>query len=119
MNRLSREQILQAQDLGHEDVEVPEWGGTVRIKALTAGERDLYEALVFLDPKGDPVKRREDVRAKLIAFAAVDVDGNRLFTEADIAALSKKSGRALDRLFEAASRLSGLGPEDVKALEKN
>ena len=32
LNLLSRDAILQAQDLPHEDVEVPEWGGMVRVR---------------------------------------------------------------------------------------
>lgn len=119
MNRLSRDAILKADDTKYEDVAVPEWGGEVRIKALTAGERDEYENLVMLDNRGDLVKRREDIRAKLIMFAAVDETGARLFTAADIKALSAKSAKAMNRLWEAASRLSGIGADDVKELEKN
>lgn len=118
-NRLSRDAILKIEDQIYEDVEVPEWGGTVRIKALTAAERDQYEALVFLDPKGEPAKRREDIRAKLVVFSAVDESGTRLFGEKDIAQLSARSARAMNRLWAVASRLSGIGGEDQKELEKN
>ena len=38
---LSKEQILAAEDLPHKDVPVPEWKGTVRVRALTGFERDL------------------------------------------------------------------------------
>lgn len=119
MNRLTKAAILAAQDAQYEDVEVPEWGGTVRIKALTAAERDDYEALVFLDSKGEPVKRREDIRAKLILFAAINEDGSRMFEEKDIRELSKKSAKPMNRLWSVASRLSGLGADDLKELEKN
>jgi len=119
MGFLTRDAILKVADASYEDVPVPEWNGTVRIKALSAAERDQYEALVFLDSKGEPVKRREDIRAKLVIFSAVNEDGSRLFTEADIAVLSAKSAKAMNRLWAAASRLSGLGADDVKELEKN
>jgi hypothetical protein len=46
----------------------------------------------------------------------VDEDGKRVFTEAEVKALGAKSARALDRLFDTARRLSGLGDEDVETL---
>ena len=43
---LSREVVLAAQDLKTEDVEVPEWGGTLLVRELTVSE---FEHLGFLD----------------------------------------------------------------------
>ncbi|MFE3382837.1 hypothetical protein [Streptomyces anulatus] len=43
-NYLSAEQILDADDLAIEDVPVPEWGGTVRVKGMSGTERDRFEA---------------------------------------------------------------------------
>ena len=37
---LSKDQILGAVDFSFVEVEVPEWGGTVRIRGLSAAERD-------------------------------------------------------------------------------
>ena len=37
---LTAEAITAAQDPAHEDVHVPEWGGWVRVKALSGAERD-------------------------------------------------------------------------------
>ena len=42
MSLLSKEAILAAQDLPSEDVEVPEWGGTVRVRGLDGKGRDEY-----------------------------------------------------------------------------
>ena len=41
---LNKEQIRQAADIQTQDIEVPEWGGTVRLKSLTGAERDRFEA---------------------------------------------------------------------------
>jgi hypothetical protein len=41
---LTRDAILQAPDLQGEDVAVPEWGGTVRVRGLSGAQRDAYEA---------------------------------------------------------------------------
>ena len=40
---LSKEQILQADDLKTETVEVPEWGGDVLLRELRGRERDAFE----------------------------------------------------------------------------
>jgi hypothetical protein len=37
----------------------------------------------------------------------------------DITALSKKSAAALDRIFQVAQRLSGIGQEEVEETVKN
>ena len=53
---LNKEQILNADDLTFEDVEVPEWGGTVRIRCLESTERDEFEQSL-LDAKGKNSQR--------------------------------------------------------------
>ena len=125
---LSRDQILEAQDIETEDVECPEWGGTVRVKGLSGEERDSYEAACMqerpaYDGKGKQVRGRTElgrnlanVRAKLVARSIVDEAGERLFTDHDVVALGKKSAAALDRVFEVAAKLSRLSDEDVEDL---
>jgi len=39
--------------------------------------------------------------------------GDRLFADADIAALGSKSAKALDRVFAVAQRLNGIGSDQV------
>lgn len=114
---LTRDQILAADDLPRETVAVPEWGGDVIVRALTGEERDAYEVETAEAMKtGNP----PNMRARLVALTAIDEAGNRLFNhETHVARLAKKSGRALDRLFEAAARLSGMGPAGVQAAAGN
>jgi hypothetical protein len=110
---LSREAILEADDLGFADVDVPEWGGKVRIRALSGTERDKFEASIAGNGKRI---RLDNVRAKLVQACAVDVEGNPLFGTADVVALGRKSAAGLDRVFEACKKLSGLSEEDVDEL---
>jgi hypothetical protein len=120
---LDKKAILSAQDLKYEDVEVPEWGGTVRVKELSAGERDQFEALTtkitFRNNKQEFEPTLENIRAKLVALSVVDENGNNLFTTADVKELAKKSASAMNRICEVASRLSGLGDEQTQAALKN
>ncbi len=116
---LKRDEILEAQDIATERVEVPEWGGDVLVRGMSGSERDQFEESI-LERHG---KRREvslrDIRAKLVAIAVVDEQGRQIFTEGDVAALTCKSAAALQRVFTAAQRLSGLSDQDVEELQKN
>lgn len=116
---LGREDILKAQDLKYEDVEVPEWGGTLRIRMMTGAERDAFEQDLF-DTKGnDSVKNLGNLRAKLVARCACDEKNKRIFSDKDIGSLGEKSSAALDRVFAVAQRLNKIGPKDVEELTKN
>ncbi|MGE5585722.1 MAG: hypothetical protein ACM309_09390 [Bacillota bacterium] len=119
MALLTKEAILQAQDLPTEDVEVREWGGTVRVRALTGAERDAFEQGV-VETRGKSTRMNlRNIRAKLVALTVVDEDGKRVFTDEDAELLGRKSAAALNRVFEVAQRLSGLRPEDVEELAGN
>lgn len=114
---LGRSEILDAVDLQQQDVAVPEWGGTVRIRGLSGAERDQYEAWI-ISGKG----RNRDVnlrqsRAKLVMMCVVDADGKRLFDEADISRLGAKSALAMQRVFDVAAALSGLDEDTLEKIQ--
>lgn len=115
---LNREQILEANDLPFKDVEVPEWGGTVRVRTMTGGERDAFEASIYdADDKGVKLNR-SDFRAKLLSKVIVDDKNVRQFTDKDITALSAKSAKAIQRLFDVAQDLNGISKAEQDAIEK-
>lgn len=116
---LTRQEILSIRDIRTETVFVPEWGGAVRIKAMTGKERDAWETALFQIDGKDVKMNKENLRAKLVALTVVDEAGQRLFTEADVEALGSKSAAALDRIYQASQKLSGLTPDDIKEMEKN
>ena len=117
MALLGRDQILGAVDLEHVDVDVPEWGGTVRVRMMTGAERDAFEAATVVRHGKKVETNLANIRARLVALCVVDEKGERLFSEADAEALGKKSGSALGRVFEAAQRLNGLTEEAAAAAE--
>ncbi len=119
MTLLSKAQIFAADDRKTEDVEVPEWGGTVRLRGLNGTERDAYEASMQKQVGGKQVQDLRNFRARLVALAAINEDGTPLFETNEVAALAKRSSAALSRLFDATCRLSGITDEDVKDLEGN
>jgi hypothetical protein len=112
---LTRDKILQANDLKSEVVNVPEWGGEVTVRTLTGDEKDAYVMSLY----GKGKKEIRNIRAGLLARAIVGEDGKRLFTDADVLALGAKSAAAIDRVYAVASRLNAMTKEDEKQLEKN
>lgn len=111
MGDLTREQILAAQDLPTRAVDVPEWGGRVHVRVMNGAERDEFDDFV--------IKRKGDIkglRLRLAALCLCSPDGQRLFSEEDVEALSKKSGKAIQIIEKAATELNGL---NVDAAEKN
>ncbi len=118
MSLLSKSAILGASDLKHEDVPVPAWGGTVRIRTMTGEERDEFRASIAATDgeAGVPVGK---FSAALLVATCVDENGNRLFSTEDMAALQAKSAASLDAPAAVAMRLNGLGAAAVEAAEKN
>jgi len=103
MGLLSKSAILAASDLKHEDVQVPQWGGTVRVRTMTGIERDEFRTAIASEG-GIPVGQ---FSAALLAATIVDESGARLFTAEDMAALQAKSAASLDAPAAVAMRLNG------------
>lgn len=117
---LDRDAIINASDAAFEEIEVPEWGGWVRVKALSGAERDWFEASVSGDKRGKDARMNlKNVRARLVSMCVVDEQGKRVFKGNDIEALGHKNAAALDRIFDVAMRLAGLRQEDIDELTEN
>jgi len=118
---LGRDDILKAEDIRIEPLDVPEWGGRIYVKTLSGEERDQLEAsLVDYKTNGQPKRMKtEKLRASIAALAICDEKGNRLFTPIDISALAKKSSAALDRVAAKAQEMSGISEGDVDRLTEN
>jgi hypothetical protein len=122
MGLLSKGVIAQVKDLTIEEVEVPEWGGSVRVRTMTGADRDAFEnSMVTADAKGNRKAEMSNMRAKLCAMTLVDDAGNPMFatSKEGIDFLSGKSAAALDRIFKVAQRLNGLGVDAIEDAGKN
>ncbi len=116
---LGRDDILKAKDIETKEVYVPEWKGSVIVKALNGAERDAFEESLLVGKGPNKELNMANVRAKLVAMSVVDEEGNRIFSDADVKELSKKSATALQRIFAVAQKLSGLTEADIEELSKN
>ncbi len=113
---LTRDDILGVQDIEIEEVEVPEWGGSVFVKGMTGIERDRFEASI-VEQRGKNAKvSMVNIRAKLASETMCDKDGTKLFSVKDAAALGEKSAAGLDRVFDVSMRLSGISDDEIEEL---
>lgn len=122
MDWLTREAILEADDIQEEVVQVPEWGGKVLVRGLTGSQRDDYEATLQRGKGTNKEINLRNARAKLVMWSVVNAQTQareRLFSEQDVERLGKKSAAALQRVFDAAARLSGLSAKDLDELTEN
>ena len=112
-----RDQILEADDLPREMVDVPWDLGNVRlfIRGLTASEKDRWVARTM--PNGE-FAWTNNLTAELVCSTLVDEDGQRIFTDEDAAALGTKGAAVLSKLFAVAMRLSGLSEDTAEELEQ-
>ena len=113
---LTRDQILQVEDITKELVSVPEWGGEVYVRGMTGDERDTFEGSLLVNRGKDQTVNLRNIRAKLASLTVCDEKGKRIFSEADTLALARKSAAALQRVFVVAQKLSGITDADVKDL---
>ena len=123
---LSAEEILAADDLAEEVVDVPEWVGSVLVRELTGTVRDWYQKSLIefgmLKP-GEEIEmkvRLENASVRLCALSIWDkAAGKPMFGLEKVVQLGEKSGKALDRVYQVAQRLSALSDEDMKELVGN
>jgi hypothetical protein len=119
---LTQDAVVSAQDLPYEDVEVPEWGGTVRVVGLDGEKAQEYVGgLVELNAQGQVQKiNSSGLMLSLLTMSLVNEKYELLFPgEGGKKALGKKSAAVLTRLFEVAQRLSGLGTQAEAQATKN
>ena len=112
---LNREAILNVKDTHQEVVDVPEWGGSVCIRAMTGAERDDFRAAI----EGAETSLVGKFEAPLLALTLVDVEGKRLFTIDDVEALRAKSAAVLDRLAQIALRVNRMSDGAQEEAAKN
>lgn len=111
----TKQSILDAPDRDFEVVDVPKWG-KVSILVMSGAERDAFEQSCADENKRATM---ENIRARLLVRTLGDEEGKRLFEDSDAAALGKKSGKILGKLFDLAQKANGLSKEDIDELRKN
>lgn len=121
MKPLTLEDILAPRPWPTETVEIPEWGGSVTVRALSATEMDAFNASVLRTRGKNLEVNRNNYRAKLVAKCVVNGDGKTpmFHDEAQIIALGMQPALALDRILAVVNRLNGTTEEEQEELIKN
>lgn len=110
---LTRDQIMAARDFETRTVEVPEWGGAVTLRSLSAKDRDNFESELSL------TQDLRNLRARLVVKALVDDEGVRLFKDEDADDLGEKSSQVIIRLFDIVREMAGMSDEDLESAQGN
>ena len=119
MTVLGRDAILGAP-LKSRTIDIPEWGGSVRIKEMTAIEREAFEEAIISTNGTNPALNKGNIRGWMASFSLVDEDGNRLFSSADdVAALGKTSGTALTLVCSEIQEMNAIGEKEVEELAED
>ena len=112
---LTASDIIKADDVYVERVDVPEWGGHIFVKLMSGTEKEAYvDSVRQLVGVGKTASYKFILKgsgAKLVAATACDDNGKRIFRDEDVEALGRKSHKAMRRVIDAAGRLNGLSDD--------
>lgn len=96
-----------------EKIELPEMGGDVYIKELTAGEREALEKQ--MQSQTD----KNAVRATVFVHSVCNADGELMFDVEDIEAIKQLPSRPVIKVFNRSNEINGITPKQVDTAEKN
>lgn len=104
---LSAEEIRAASDVAEAIVDVPEWGGSVRLHSITMDEAQRLTARL---PKTGDDEADRMAQAKVLLVACCDS-----FSESDVAWIGEKNPVILGRLMRRIAPLVGMTDDEVMA----
>ena len=110
--RLTKEAIVTAQDIITQEVDVPEWGGVVEVRRLSAYERMAFRNTVISKAGDDVNVDTQRAQILLVAMAMSDP----VMSEDELGA---KAAVALDRVYRVAADLNGMTDKAVEEMVKN
>ena len=113
---LTKEEILKSNDSKTMELDIPEWGGKVKLATMSGFARDRFEA-ASIGRNGSV--NMTNIRARLVAATIITDSGKLMFTDKDVEALGKKSAKALTRIYDAAEKLNAISTSDIEELAKN
>ena len=112
---MDKAQILSQDDRQYENVEVPEWGCTLRVGSIGLQDRLEIEALASAS---DNPERQAAFQATVVQRCTYNGDGCLLFSPEDVSALAAKNPVAIARLFGVAIRLNRMRAEDAEEMQR-
>jgi hypothetical protein len=101
-------------------VEVAEWDATVYVRKMSGSARADWQAESYRlsDGMKNPEGMAQNAVARLLVRVLCDEGGKPLFTTAQADELGQQDYDVLERLYDIAAPLNGLGNEAQDAAEK-
>jgi len=114
----SANEILAKDDFTYAEIDVPEWGGTLRLRSLSGAQRTIITARAQKNKvTGDGLYEQ------LIIMSAVDEDNKLIFDEKQHLEMLKMRNSAITKkIGEKVLEISGFKPDaesDLESAEKN
>ena len=115
---LNKADFLKPRDVPQEIVQVPELGGHITVRGLTARGRSQFESRLQSESGKISKQKQTEIRERLLVACCIDDNGDLLFTDQDISAIGNLPASVIEPIVNVAQRLSGLST-DTEALAKN
>lgn len=100
---LTPDEILQADDRPVATINVPEWGGTIRVRALSLDDYLSLKEQHMRDGQED----ERGLTTAMLQAGIVDQDGEACFTLEQARSLLNKSAVPLGRVMKAIGQVTG------------
>lgn len=108
---LSFNQILAAPDITEDLVDVPEWGGVVKVRALTKAQQHKMQRLATVRGTVDP----ERMEQYMLVYGLIEPG----VTIQEAEQLSVKAAGVVERILRRIMALSGMSPQASESAERN
>lgn len=113
---LTRDAILKPVQFRRERVDVPEWGGHVYVRQISAKDFESWQDWIV---KQENAKNPQSHRAAFIVDCVCDENGKPIFTEpSDLAVLGEHQNAVIDLLYEACKRVNLVDKTALEGAEK-
>ena len=119
MSSLSREAFLRPAKVNVVEVPVPELGGSVYVKGMTAKDRSRFETQFQLSSGKSNTRKLKEIRERLVIACLCDEEGVLLLQDSDVDAVGSQPAAVVERIVDAAQKVCGMSNNDVEDLAKN
>jgi hypothetical protein len=106
-----RDRIFAADDIGKEEIHVPQWDVNLELRTMTAAERSKMLGSAADD---DGNMNFDELYPRILIATVFDPEsGEPVFSAEDVASLQNKSAAAVEFVAQKSMALSGLSSEAV------
>lgn len=128
---LTRDMILKAQDYSKEEVDVPEWGGSIFLRQMTVTASDEMQQIFLRLGGGGEINANQNgsirdaqalkgLRVAMVSRCLCDDKGRLLFDDDEgRELLAQKSSVVIERLYDIAMRINKMAEEVVEEEKKD